>query len=95
MSIVEKKQTERINLRLKSEAKSILERAAGFEGKTVSSFIINCALEKAKKTVRSHEIMVLNAQNSKTFIEALSVPVNFNQKLSEALEEHGKRVSNK
>ncbi len=87
--------TERINLRLKSSAKSILERAAGFEGKTVSSFIINCALEKAEKTVKRHEIMVLNAKNSKTFIDALSAPVKFNKKLKDALDEHGQRVSDK
>jgi uncharacterized protein (DUF1778 family) len=31
---------ERINLRLKQSAKNIIERAASFEGKTVSSFIV-------------------------------------------------------
>ena len=95
MSTAEKVKTERINLRLKSSAKSILERAAGFEGKTVSSFILNCALEKAEETVRKNEVMVLNAKNAKTFIEALSAPIDFNRKLADALEEHGKRVSGK
>ena len=93
MSTAEKIKTERINLRLKSSAKSVLKRAAGFEGKTVSSFILNCALEKAEETVRRHEVMALNAKNSNTFIEALSAPVNFNRKLTEALREHGQRIS--
>ena len=95
MGTAEKIKTERINLRLKSSAKNILERAAGFEGKTVSSYILNCALEKAEKTVRKHEIMVLNAKNSKTFIDALSAPVAFSKKLTDALEEHRERVSDK
>ena len=42
----------RINLRLKSSAKSLIERAASFEGKTVSHFILTSALEKAEKTVQ-------------------------------------------
>lgn len=95
MSTAEKVKTERINLRLKSGAKSILERAAGFEGKTVSSFILNCALEKAEKTVRKHEIMVLNEKNSETFIAALSAPIKFNRKLVDAMEDHGQRISHK
>ncbi|MGM0496191.1 MAG: DUF1778 domain-containing protein, partial [Bacillota bacterium] len=64
----EKIKIERINLRLNSSAKSVLERAAGFEGKTVSSFILNCAIEKAEQTVRKHETMTLNAKNSKAFL---------------------------
>lgn len=91
MSKAEK--TERINLRLKSSVKSVIERAAGFEGKTVSSFILSCALEKAGNTIRKHEVMVLNANNSKTFIEALSKPLKFNKKLTEALKEHDQRIS--
>ena len=87
MSTAEKIKTERINLRLKSSAKSVIERAAGFEGKTVSSFILNCALEKAEETVRKNEVMVLSANNAKTFIDALSKPLEFSKKLTEALEE--------
>ncbi len=87
--------SERINLRLKSSLKSLIERAASFEGKTVSHFILTSALERAEKTVQEHEIMALNANTSKLFFEALSAPVRFNRKLTTALEEHNQRIVSK
>ena len=86
---------ERINLRLKSSAKSLIERAASFEGQTVSRFILTSALEQAEKTVQKHETMTLNAKNSRIFFEALAAPVRFNRKLAAALEEHDQRVVSK
>ena len=87
--------SERINLRLKSDIKTLFERAASFEGKTVSNFIINSAVERAEETVRKHESMFLNAKNSKTFFNALSGDIKFNKKLSDAFEEHSQRVITK
>ncbi|MBC2717271.1 MAG: DUF1778 domain-containing protein [Desulfobacteraceae bacterium] len=86
---------ERINIRLESSVKTLLERAAGLEGKTVSKFVLHSALEQAKKTVHEHEAMALNAQNSKTFFNALAATVSFNSKLTDALEEHSQRVVSK
>ena len=86
---------ERINLRLKSSAKSLIERAASFEGQTVSRFILTSALEQAEKTVQKHETMTLKAKNSRIFFEALDAPVRFNRKLAVALEEHDQRVASK
>ena len=84
---------ERINLRLKRTAKDLIERAAGFEGKTVSHFILASALERAERTLQTHETMSLNAEQSRRFLEALSAPVRFNPKLAAALDEHDRRVT--
>lgn len=89
------KKSERVNLRLKSSTKRLIERAAGFEGKTVSHFILTGALERAEKTVQDHELMTLNAKNSRAFFDALATPVQFNRRLNAALEEHDKRVVGK
>ena len=86
---------ERINLRLKSSAKSLIERAASFEGKTVSHFILTSALEQAEKTIQKNETITLKAQYSRKFFEALAAPVRFNRKLTAALEEHEQRVVSK
>ena len=95
MDAATQNKNERINLRLKSSAKSLIMRAAGFEGQTVSRFILTSALEKAEKTVQKHETMTLNAKNSRIFFEALAAPVRFNRKLATALEEHDQRVVSK
>ena len=93
MGTATRSKNDRINLRLKHEAKLKLERAASFEGKTVSKFILSSALVRAEKTIREHEFMNLNAQDSLAFFNALSTPVQFNEKLSTALKEHARRVT--
>lgn len=92
MSTATSPKKERINIRLKSGAKKIIERAAGFEGKTVSHFILESALERAEKTVKEHETISLNMENSRAFFNALEAPVRFNSALLSALEEHDRRV---
>jgi uncharacterized protein (DUF1778 family) len=86
---------DRINLRLKHNAKLMLERAASFEGQTVSKFVLNSALSRAEKTIKEHDLMSLNAKDSEAFFNALDAPVQFNDKLIAALQEHGQRVLSK
>jgi uncharacterized protein (DUF1778 family) len=86
---------ERINLRLKQNAKVLIERAASFEGKSVSSFILSSALARAEKTLREHETIQLTEHDAHRFFEALAKPVELNAKLTAALEEHARRVASK
>ena len=92
---VENRKNERINLRLKSSAKVLIERAAAFEGKSVSHFVLTSALAQAEKTVQEHEVMALNRKYATQFFEALNAPVRFNRKLADALQEHDQRVVKK
>lgn len=85
----------RINLRLKHNAKRVLERAASFEQQTVSKFVLLSALARAEKTIQKHEVVRLNARDAEAFLNALAVPVRFNSKLAIAFEEHERRVSDK
>ncbi len=94
MSSVKPVKDDRINLRLKHSAKLILERAAGFNGQTVSKFVLSSALAQAEKTIQEQETMALNAKEARVFFDALAAPVHFNNKLLAALEEHDRRVSN-
>ncbi|EQC01205.1 DUF1778 domain-containing protein [Photorhabdus temperata] len=87
--------SEFINLQLKTRAKKTLERAASFEGRTVSNFILTSALAHAEKIIHEHEVMNLNNQDSEAFFNALAKPINYNNKLAAALAEHNQRVSHK
>lgn len=86
---------ERINLRLQQSAKKLIERAAAFEGKTISSFIVSSALARAEKTLHEQETLRLNAKDARRFFDAIAKPVRFNKKLTEALAQHGRRVDSK
>ncbi len=85
----------RINIRLDDTAKHAIERAASFEGKTVSNYILTSALASAEQTIGEHESMVLSKRDSETFFDALSRPVQFNSKLLSAFKEHGRRIVSK
>ena len=95
MSSAAQTKDERINLRLKRSTKQMLERAASFEGQTISKFVLSSALARAEKTIQEHEIMSLNARDSEAFFHALAAPVRFNDKLVDALNEHERRVTTK
>ena len=95
MDAATQNKNERINLRVKSSAKRLIARAADFEGKTVSHFILTSALKSAEETVQKHQMMTLNTKNSKAFFDAVVAPVRFNRKLTAALEEYDKRVISK
>ena len=82
---------ERINIRLKSSEKTLLERAAGFEGKSVGKFVLHSALERAEKTIHEYESMAY----SKVLFDALAATVSFSSELADALEEHSRRVTSK
>jgi uncharacterized protein (DUF1778 family) len=90
MTIVTK--NERINIRLQHDAKRKIERAASFEGKKVSQFILASALEQAERAIHEHETLTLNAQDSAAFFDALDKPVRFNDALIKALKSHDRRV---
>ena len=85
----------RINLRLQKRTKTLIERAARFQGKTVSNFILSSAVTEAERTVSEHENMVLNSEGAEAFFKALGKKVVFKDALKKALEEHEKRVVSK
>jgi len=95
MDAATQNKNERINLRVKSSAKRLIARAADFEGKSVSHFILTSALKRAEETVREHQMITLNTETSRAFFDALAAPVRFNRKLTVALEEYDKRVISK
>lgn len=84
--------SERINLRLNPSVKRQIERAASFEGKTVSGFIVSSAIENAERAIREHETSTPSRRDAERFFDALANPPAPNAKLRKALSEHGRRV---
>lgn len=93
MSSAAQTKDERINLRLKHNAKLMLERAASYEGQTISKFVLSSALARAEKTIQEHEVMIFNARDLVAFFHALAAPVQFNEKWVAALNEHNRLVT--
>lgn len=84
--------SERINLRLNPAVKRQIERAASFEGKTVSGFIVSSAVESAERAIREYQTFTPSRRDAELFFDTLANPPAPNAKLRKALSEHGRRV---
>jgi uncharacterized protein (DUF1778 family) len=69
-----RKASQRIDVRLREEQKSRIERAAEIKGLSVTDFIIQNALEVASRTIREHETWDLKRPDAEAFFSALVNP---------------------
>lgn len=87
--------TERFSARLSSEHKSLFEEAARVTGRSVTEFIIEDAVDRARKVLRDakkFDTIVLNAQASRHLVEALSAAPKTNKALVASFKEYSKLV---
>lgn len=85
----------RLEARLTGEMKKLIERAAAYEGRSLSDFVIYSAQRTALEVIEQHELIRLNAEQSRQFAELILNPPKANARLRKALAEHGKRVVSK
>ncbi|MCC3862541.1 DUF1778 domain-containing protein [Emcibacteraceae bacterium Y4] len=86
---------DRLNLRLNSDVKTRVEKAASLEGKTVSRYIVDTIARTSAETISKHETMALSRLDADSFLDALSKPVVFNSAIQDALQQHGETVTAK
>jgi len=79
---------ERIELRANAETKAILERAALLQHKTLSAYLLDSALQKAKSDLRESEIITLNERDRDKFFSALISPPAPNEALKDLFKEN-------
>ena len=59
----------RLELRLASDEKAIIERAAALSGSNTTDFVRSTMLTAARETVRMHEVIKLTEEGSRVFVE--------------------------
>ena len=65
---------ERVQVRIDSDAKRMLERAAALANTTVSAFVVNSALDAAGHLIRERQQIVLAERDWDVFFDALVNP---------------------
>jgi len=65
---------ERLDARLSSEQKALIQHAATLRGQTLSEFVLDSAQYAAERTIRDHEIIMLSARDSRAVMQALLQP---------------------
>ncbi len=73
--------SERIDIRTNREAKSIIERAAQLRHVSISAYLMDSALQKAKEDLRDTETFILDDTDRDIFFAALSSPTAPNDAL--------------
>jgi uncharacterized protein (DUF1778 family) len=86
-----RKARERIDVRLRPEQKSFIEKAAHIKGLTVTDFIIQNAVENAKQAIREYETWTLERPDAELFATALANPPVLGPQLTQAARRYKER----
>jgi len=84
--------TARLDARVSQEQKALIQRAADLQGRSLTDFIVASLQESAKRAIEEHETIVLNAEASRLFVEALLHPPKPNEALRDAARLHRKLI---
>ena len=71
---------ERLDARVTREEKEMIETAASLSGTSASDFIRMATRQAALNAIREHEVLTLNEQEKRVFVEALLNPPKPNEK---------------
>lgn len=77
---------DRINLRIDSSNKAVLEQAALLKNLSLSSYIISVCLNQAKLDIEANEVLVVNNQDRDLILNLLSNPSEPNDALKGLME---------
>lgn len=76
---------ERLQIRVDSAEKRLLERAAAASHSTVSAFVLRAALAHAVEVLANRPLIELDADLAAVFTDALNSPANVNDRLASVL----------
>src|ERR1700733_4292127 len=78
----------RVDIKTTKTAKATLEQAAYALGTTLSAFILDCAMPKAREVLAQSDLIRLTRKESERFIAALQKPPKANKKLKQLFKKH-------
>ncbi len=78
------KQNQRVSARVPSHVYDMLAQAAELSGATLNQFLVQSALEKAKKVMEREHFIKMTTRSANLFFDALENPPEPNQKLKHA-----------
>jgi uncharacterized protein (DUF1778 family) len=83
---------ERLEARVTAELKRTIAHAARLAGRSITDFVLDSVRKSAHETILEHEVIRLNADESRAFVRALLHPPKPNAKLRAAFASHRKHV---
>lgn len=81
----------RVDIKTTRAAKATIEQAAYALGTTLSAFVLDCVLPKAREVIAQSEMIHLNRKEAERFLTALETPPKANEKLKQLFKKHRKK----
>ncbi len=79
---------ERLEARISADQKTLFQRAAELQGRSLTDFVLHSAHEAAMRTIEETQLIRLNAQDSRIFAQALINPRKPSEKLRAAAQRY-------
>lgn len=76
---------ERLEARVTTEQKLLIERAAALQGRTVTDFVLTSVQDAARQAIAAHQQLELSVRDSEAFVEALLKPKPVNKRLRDTV----------
>ena len=83
---------ERLEARVTAEQKSLIERAAALQGRTVTDFVLTSVQDAARRAIEEHHQLALSVRDSQAFVDALLNPKPVNDRLRDTVRRYRERA---
>jgi uncharacterized protein (DUF1778 family) len=87
-----RRKSERLEARIPPRQKSLLRRAAGIMGKSLTEFVISSATEAAQRVIREADVVELTERDQLAFAESLLAPPEASERLKRAASDYLEEV---
>ena len=83
---------ERLETRVTAEQKTLIERAAALQGRTVTDFVLTSVQDAARRAIEEHHRLALSVRDSEAFVDALLNPKPVNDRLRDTVRRYRRRA---
>jgi uncharacterized protein (DUF1778 family) len=83
---------ERLETRVSSDQKRLIEHAAALQGRTLTDFVLTSVQEAARRAIEEHQHLALSVRDSQAFIDALTEPQPVNDRLRETVRRYREKT---
>ena len=80
----------RFDARLTADQKTLIQRAADLEGRSMTDFVLQSAEAAAERTIRERGLLILSARETEAFVSALLRPATPGSVLRRAARQYKK-----
>jgi len=84
--------SERLEARMTAEQRSLIERAAALQGRSVTDFVLTSVQDAARRAIEEHSQLTLSVRDSEAFVDALLNPKPVNNRLRDTVRRYRERA---